>query len=730
MQEVKPNIFQIKLAIDVRPVYSVDNHHKFIKRGKNNDYFDKLLNWRSNEPMHGAIVSGKARYIAGLKIDATNESTTTEAFLKRANPKESWHTLIEKLTDDECTCGGYFLHTVTNILGTPIEHYHLSFAKCAISDCGEYVLYSETGKWNQGYYVTIPIWKGAGVGEFVDVYKRYSPSATHVESIYPRPEYESCTLDIDTAVRIKTYYNALVRNNFNPGTIVTIRNGEQDKATKKAIKDKLKGDHAGEDEAGNLVVLFTSKDSQPTEVVNLGTNDLDKQYQEVGKVGQQNILISHGVNPILFKIKTEGQLGGRTELIEAHELFINEYVKVKQIVYKNLLNEKYKSLTGFDEDFEFEQVNPIGYDWLDPNVNKYMSQNEVREKLGLDPSDKNLNESSQTIVDGINGLAPHVAPTVLATLTQNELRSLVGLGPAVVPSIDANSQPVQSTSVNSALKGLSAAENADIIRIVRDFQKKRNGMNEAMALHRITSYGVSEQEARKWLSIPEQVQQSSHDKSVKFFELFSKYAHEINFEDEVLEIHPVKFHSMVDAMQFEGVKLKDYVNTKEIKDAVLNQVKGNPNVSPAEIGKILKIDVPQVDETLKELQKAGLVTEGSGTFTPTEKGINKTTDNTDFEIYTEYVYDLREPGMYAGRKNILPGSGGKLLTTSHEFCKDMILNSTNKAMTFEAIFALENEFGENVWDFRGGFTTQPGGETTDPWCNHIWKAVTKIRKIK
>ncbi len=46
----------------------------------------------------------------------------------------------------------------------------------------------------------------------------------------------------------------------------------------------------------------------------------------------------------------------------------------------------------------------------------------------------------------------------------------------------------------------------------------------------------------------------------------------------------------------------------------------------------------------------------------------------------------------------------------------------------KSISAMENDLGENVWDFRGGFYNKDGEIT--PWCRHVWKAVTKIRRKK
>lgn len=669
------NIFSVKLATDVQPKLSVDLNGRYVKWGAKNDYPERLLFWRNNQAEHGAIIEGKARYIAGLGIHTEVETEQTKAFLAKANQFESWHSLIQKLADDEVTCGGYFLQTITNILGVPVQHFHLSFAKCRISECGDYVLYSECGKWKHGEFVTIPIWKGSGVGTFVDVYKRYSTSLTKLDGVYPKPEYTSCTLDIDTDVRVTTFFNNLVRNNFNPGAIVTIRNGETDEAKKKKISDKIKGEHSGEDEVANAIVIFAPKEAATTEVITLNGNDLDKQYQEVGKRNLQKMLSGHGVHGLLFKIREENSNWGRTDIVEKHEQFINEYARLKQLVYKKLLNNRFKLTYNAEQEFKFEQVKTVGLE------------------LPLD---------NQNVITAIG---------------QEAYKEYIieKFGIKIPEALDANGQVIEtSATVNDNMKGLSAAENADVLRIVRDFQKGRSGMTEAMAISRIASYGVTEQEAKKWLGI-QQVQQSKHN---KLFDILDKYAHDINFDDEIVDIQHVQLGGIREVVKFETAAQE----FAKLRDSVLNQMKGNPGVSKSEIAKILEVSEKQVSAVVKTLVDKKLITSEKD-FTPTEKGLNKdTTPKT--EIYTEYVYDLREGVSYSGRDNKI---NDKLLETSHQFCKDIILRYPNKAFSFEAIFAMRNEFGENAWDYGGGVTTKPGGET-DSFCNHVWKAITKIRQ--
>jgi len=58
-----------------------------------------------------------------------------------------------------------------------------------------------------------------------------------------------------------------------------------------------------------------------------------------------------------------------------------------------------------------------------------MTQEEIREKLGLPLLESKTESSQQDVINGINSLSPLVANKVLESMTPNEIRALIGLTP-------------------------------------------------------------------------------------------------------------------------------------------------------------------------------------------------------------------------------------------------------------------------------------------------------------
>jgi hypothetical protein len=660
-------------------VYSVNTGTGIIDQGKNNDYSEYLLFLFNNHAEHGAIVRGKAAYISGLSLKPKEENATVQAFLDKANPLESWYDLYLKTDLDDANFGGHYLRVTTNAEGTPIEWYHIDYAKVRLKK--DFETFEVREDWGKNKYRTneskcYPKYIPGTVGESIYYCKRYTPSATKLQSAYAQPEFMSCTLDVDTDIRVGSFFNNYVKNNWSSGTMLTIFNGETDPAKKENIVKRIKDEYTGEDEAGKVLVVFAPKDGKGAEVVTLNANDLDKQYVEVSKRNKEKIVAGHGINGPLFKIKIDDKaLLSREELDLQHELFINEYAKVKQVVKLNLLSKWCKIATGIDAEFEIEQVQLIGLE------------------LPLD---------NQNVINALDAVNPKIFTDYIINK----------FGLKIPETLDANGVPVvlpieESGKVNEVLKGLSAQEHMDLNRIVRDFVKKR--LNEPMAMARIRAYGIDDATAKQILGIDDAtvVEQAAHNNNQRVKELFLKYAHEIE-DSEVLEVVDWTKFTMAEALT---------VTINELRSGVLNALKGNPFLTIEELSKTLAQPVEDIQAAINWLQEKVLIEAGDGSYQPTAKAMAKETEPVETEIITEYTYQLR-PDV----------SGPILLPTSRQDCRDWVALTRTHAITYEAIQKLQNDFGDSAWDFRGGFWNNNG--QIENTCRHYWRGETKIRRKK
>lgn len=680
MNIFQSDIFKINLATNQVPSFKVDKVTGVVKQGKKDDYSNYLLFLMNNHAEHGAIVRGKANYVSGISIKPKDENDLTAyEFLKRANPFESFYELTKKTDLDDACFGGHYELIETNIEGVPLNWYHISYNSVRICEGGK--SFKVCDDWSDRLKVvnakTYPIYKEGYSGTSIRYIKRYNPSKDKVSGTYAIPEYASCTLDIDTDIRVGTFFNNYIKNNFSSGTMVTIFNGETDPTKKQNIVDRFKQEHTSEDEAGKPVIVFAPKDGKGAEIASLNASDLDKQYQEVSKRNKEKIVAGHGVPAQLFKVKVDDKaLFTRNELIEAHELFLNEYVKFKQEEKLNRIKKDYNLKTGKDTEFVIEQIKNIG------------------SELPLD---------NQTVVTTLNNKNPNI---ILDYIVEK-------YGIKIPESNNITTQPAQvQQETNDALRGLSASENADLYRIVRDYSKGK--LNEHLALARVKAYGISEEQAKKILGIEVNL---SEDKTNLFFSLMDKYAKDTNNNDEVLERVQYNGHktNFADALQ---------VSITELRNAILNQIKGNPFLSVYDLSKNFNVSEDIIQDNLKWLEDKKLIDISEGSFTPTEKAIGKETEPIETEIYTEYKYGLRED---LPKDSATGESNSKLIISStRDFCRRMVNKYSDKAVEYSVIENLNNEFGDNAFEYRGGYYND--GQKTTPWCRHVWLMETRLRK--
>lgn len=706
-KEIYNDIITIKMDVNQLPTYKIDTAGEFIKWGKDNNFPKELLNSYNNHPEHAAIVKGKSRYLSGLKIVPSQDLPQVQQFLAKANRFDSWYELRKKCDSDKAIYGGFACQVTTNLIGQPIEFYHLNMGKIRLSadNCG--VWYSED--WTAKSYhlkkTYFPFYKDGFIGASIYYSKDFTPSLNELDGLYPSPDYSSVLLDINTDIEISNFFHSLVKNGFSAGHIITFFSGKLTPEVKEDIKERFQEKHQGTQNAGKVVLSFTNPDGKGAEVVNVTPTGLADQYEALNKRNQQKIITGHNVPGVLFKIKTEGTLGDRNELDLAHELFINEYAKIEQVAFNKFIDKMFKLKTGLDITFEVEQVQPIG---------------------------KELPLENQNVINALNARDPNIVTNYIIEKYGLKIEAAeIGVPTATVVQ--------EEIQVNEHLKNLTGRQRQNLFNIANKLKKGDYTADQALIMIK-TGFGLSDADALTFLGIAQDEMnnevvkvQQSNDKEKRFIEWATSRAIQIDDEDEIIDIEYVNFKDSKQVLKFELSKQKLYTANRfqlsetDLRNGILNQLKGNPYAKPEELAKALNVDKDKVTTVLEWLAAKKLIDTIGGLFTPTEKGLDKDTEDYETEIYTVYKYDKR-PDV----------SGSKLISTSREFCRKMVgLTSGTelvdgkmkaKRLTYNEIENYTNEFGEDAWDFRGGFYND-GTETT-PWCRHIWVGETRIKRKK
>ena len=646
------NVAMLSFSSMQMPVFKVNTQGGWVDYGKNNDFPNQLLRLYEEHEEHNAIVTAKANYLFGQSIKATdeNQQQIVDNFFSFANRYEKWETLNEKIKVDCEAFNCFYLQIITDLTGKPKEYYHLQYSNVRTNKEKTKIWYSENWLDKQEARNDYEIYdfQSKKPGVYFIRFEFYKPTQNKLAGVYPTPQYIACVKSISTDIDISTFNNHYVANGFSAGTMITFFQDDPGEPAKRKLKDQILTTHTAPEKAGSVVLAFAGKEGTAPNIAPLNVDDLDKKFEFTSKRCLDKIIRGHNVtNPELFGVKTEGQLGTRVSLKESYELMLNTYTKPRQKPVLAFYSDLILMSTGQYVKLEIEQMEAIGLD------------------LAND-----------------------------ADLTPDERRELKGYKPLTAPKLGADGQPIlaQTIETNDNLKGLSASENADMIRIVRDFQKGRNGMNEHMAVSRLKAFGLDELEAKKWLGLEQPIKMSSQVDDFILAQFEAIDTTEV-LELELLHEEDAHIHNSKQALKFEFDMNLKFADSKD-----------GGFLSNLVSGLLGKIGVGK--------------TEGDK-----EEGFKT-------EILTKYYYKLK-----ANAPALKPGG------TSREFCLKMLAlkdkNGNPKEFTFEQIDAvrlagLSNGMPEvdNIWDYRGGFYTKPGTNDTDPFCRHIWGSKTYKVKTK
>jgi hypothetical protein len=390
--------------------------------------------------------------------------------IDRINTKEeSLNELTKKLVTDLSIFGGYYLQVIwTKGTGEIAELYHVDYYKV------------RTNLDNSEFYVSDNWIKNDNVNPRPDfeTYPAFDPNNTTGTQIlyfkeyragantYSLPDYRGAISYIELDISIGEYHLNTINNGMFSSKLINLNGGKVSQEEEDRIERQFKDKFSGSKNAGKFMLAFNdSKENEPS-IVDLSGTELDKHFDLLNKTVQQEIFTGHKVtSPMLFGVKTEGQLGGRAELREASELFQNTYVNAKQQSLEEVVNYLLK-FNDIVAELEIKKTEPIAFQFSEQIISTNMTQDEIREKLGLAPIEKKESQGAQDIINSLNSLSPLIATKVVESMDVNELRGLIGLPikTEIVTPENIGQEPAAAFSDHLHLECSISEHDADILK--------------------------------------------------------------------------------------------------------------------------------------------------------------------------------------------------------------------------------------------------------------------------
>ena len=412
---MKDNIININLETSTAPVITEVRGRDWISYGDANGdwsnlYPQFLIDLYYSSSITAAIVNSTAEMIAGEDLIIEDEEerdmearVKLQNFMDRANSNESLHEVIKKLAFDFKLQGAFALNIVYSKDRTQIaEVYHVDVSKlrCAKPDeFGKTPGYYISADWtntrsNKPYYVPAFNPNDRTSANQIMYSGLYSPNMNS----YYSADWVSCTNWALIDGRISEYHLNAISSGFSGSFMVNFSNGIPTAEERYQIEQSLTDKFTGQNNAGKFILTFSDDKTRTPEIQAITPSDLDKQYLALQELLTSNILSGHRVtSKTLMGIDTANGFSSNTdEIVNAANFYLNTVVKPFQDQIVKQLR-KIFIVNNMDMPVNFVQLKPITVQFDSKTIREVMTQDEIREELGLEPLGNEKVVSDETI---------------------------------------------------------------------------------------------------------------------------------------------------------------------------------------------------------------------------------------------------------------------------------------------------------------------------------------------
>jgi hypothetical protein len=395
------NIISINLSTTTAPVVTEVQGDNYINYGTDdwaNLYPQFLIDLYYNSSTQAAIINATAEMIAGEDLVIEDEEdrdieavTNLKGFFANANGNETLNEVIKKISFDFKLQGAFALNIVWTEDRTQIaEIYQVPVEKirCEKPD--------EMGKVH-AYYVSSD-WADVRLNEpqrvpAFNINDRTSPNQILYAGLYSpnmnayhTPDYVAANNWALVDQRVAEYHLNNITNGFTGSYMISFANGVPTQEERFQIEQSIADKFTGSDNAGKFILTFSDDKTRTPDITPISSSDLSLQYLALQELLVQNILTGHRVtSPVLMGIKSDTGLGNNAdELNSASNYYLNTVILPYQEQIIKVLRKIFR-VNGMDMPVRFEQLKPITTRFTNQDLAAVMTQDEIREELGLAP---------------------------------------------------------------------------------------------------------------------------------------------------------------------------------------------------------------------------------------------------------------------------------------------------------------------------------------------------------
>jgi hypothetical protein len=297
-----------------------------------------------------------------------------------------------------------------------------------------------------------------------------------------------------------------------------------------------------------------------------------------------------------------------------------------------------------------------------------------------------------------------------------DVRPIVVAGPVTDAPVTDTTGATETAEVDVAKSALNGAQIASLVEVVANIKAGVLTADSALQIVLASFPTIGEAQARKIVGLPSTTLSScdhKHEFSADEITIFSEYGVDSS-EYKVLKTNIIEWDTPSD----------EVFSKEQMMFATIGEVKAN---------------ISALEKSILSMLIAG--EDASSIATATGASVEEIAKSTerliDFELLVEgEVSDLGKQLLDEAPAPIdqfmvvytykeRPGVP-RVLTKSRDFCLRLL--SLNRLYTRDEINNISSRVDRNVWNYRGGWYTNPQTQVSTPYCRHIWVQQLVIKK--
>ena len=319
----------IELANYIKPKIVEDGHREWVLNGRNNSFFQYVIDRYNGSPTNAALVDAYIDRIYGQGISLVNakNNATEYAQLLSIVPRKELRKIVSDFKLFGSAVGQVRYAKGSKRRIAKIEHIERkAVAPEKINAEGEI----------DGFYVCFD-WSKITQNEPVR-YPKFGTSKEDVEIFEIKPYKAGKTYFADPSYLASLQYAKLeeeianfsvshIQNGLSAGYIINFNNGQPaSEEQAEEIERQVNGKLGGSQNAGKIIISFNdNKETAPT-VEAIPTNANHEQWQFWADEARRQILVGHRVTtPMLFGVKDNTGLGNNANEMAEGNKFLEKY---------------------------------------------------------------------------------------------------------------------------------------------------------------------------------------------------------------------------------------------------------------------------------------------------------------------------------------------------------------------------------------------------------------------